>query len=174
VIVAGRGQSDALVAKQRCPSVTKFSVTKFGVAPASRALCLVESRPSCARRLMQLTEAEGFQASLLVPGTAGRPAVERAPWRNKRATYQQSLDVLAHAKTVKPDLLTKTSTMLGLGESRQEVIQTMKDLRAAGVDVPTLGQFLRPSPGGGSGRWRPEPGGAPSRPSSPRAATGCP
>jgi hypothetical protein len=95
---------------------------------------------------MQLTEAEGFQASLLLPGTAGRPAVERAPWRNKRATYQQSLDVLAHAKTVKPDLLTKTSTMLGLGESRQEVIQTMRDLRAAGVDVLTLGQYLRPSP----------------------------
>jgi lipoic acid synthetase len=66
--------------------------------------------------------------------------------RDKRATYQQSLDVLAHAKTVKPDLLTKTSIMLGLGESRQEVIETMKDLRAAGVDVLTLGQYLRPSP----------------------------
>jgi len=66
--------------------------------------------------------------------------------RDKRANYQQSLDVLAHAKAVKPDLVTKTSIMLGLGETKEEVIQTMKDLRGAGVDVLTLGQYLRPSP----------------------------
>lgn len=66
--------------------------------------------------------------------------------RDKRANYAQSLKVLKHAKTAKPSLLTKTSIMLGLGESEEEVVQTMKDLRAADVDVLTLGQYLRPTP----------------------------
>ena len=66
--------------------------------------------------------------------------------RDKRANYAQSLEVLAHAKVVKPDLVTKTSIMLGLGETQEEVIQTMRDLRSANVDVLTLGQYLRPTP----------------------------
>lgn len=66
--------------------------------------------------------------------------------RDKRANYRQSLHVLQHAKKAKADLVTKTSIMLGLGETKEEVIQTMKDLRAAQVDVLTLGQYLRPSP----------------------------
>ena len=55
--------------------------------------------------------------------------------RDPRAGYQQSLATLAHAKKVKPGLYTKTSLMLGLGETEEEVIQTMKDLRAIDVDV---------------------------------------
>jgi lipoic acid synthetase len=66
--------------------------------------------------------------------------------RDKRANYKQSLKVLGHVKKVKADLITKTSIMLGLGETKQEVVQTMKDLRAVGVDVLTLGQYLRPTP----------------------------
>lgn len=65
--------------------------------------------------------------------------------RDSRAGYKQSLATLEHAKKVKPDLYTKTSIMLGLGESDEEVIQTMKDLRAIGVDVVTFGQYLRPT-----------------------------
>jgi lipoic acid synthetase len=65
--------------------------------------------------------------------------------RDSRAGYQQSLSTLAHAKTVKPGLYTKTSIMLGLGETDEEVIQTMKDLRAIDVDVVTFGQYLRPT-----------------------------
>lgn len=65
--------------------------------------------------------------------------------RDSRAGYQQSLSTLAHAKKVKPGLYTKTSIMLGLGETDQEVIQTMKDLRAIDVDVVTFGQYLRPT-----------------------------
>jgi lipoic acid synthetase len=52
---------------------------------------------------------------------------------------------LEHAKKVKPGLYTKTSIMLGLGETDEEVIQTMKDLRAIDVDVVTFGQYLRPT-----------------------------
>jgi len=65
--------------------------------------------------------------------------------RDPRAGYEQSLSTLKHAKTVKPDLYTKTSLMLGLGETDEEVIQTMKDLRAIDVDVVTFGQYLRPT-----------------------------
>jgi len=65
--------------------------------------------------------------------------------RDARAGYQQSLSTLEHAKKVKPGLYTKTSLMLGLGETDEEVIQTMKDLRAVDVDVVTFGQYLRPT-----------------------------
>eukprot|EP00977_Amphora_coffeiformis_P002988 scaffold569_cov165-Amphora_coffeaeformis.AAC.21 len=65
--------------------------------------------------------------------------------RDPRAGYQQSLATLKHAKDVKPGLYTKTSIMLGLGETDNEVIQTMKDLRAIDVDVVTFGQYLRPT-----------------------------
>jgi len=65
--------------------------------------------------------------------------------RDKRAGYQQSLSTLKHAKKANPALYTKTSLMLGLGETDEEVIQTMKDLRAIDVDVVTFGQYLRPT-----------------------------
>ncbi|MCO4761240.1 MAG: lipoyl synthase [Myxococcales bacterium] len=66
--------------------------------------------------------------------------------RDKRATYQQSLDVLQVAKRRAPERLTKSSIMLGLGEEAAEVEQALRDLRAHDVDVVTLGQYLRPSP----------------------------
>jgi len=65
--------------------------------------------------------------------------------RDHRAGYRQSLDVLVYAKECNPNLFTKTSLMLGLGESREEVLQAMRDIRDAGVDVLTLGQYLRPT-----------------------------
>jgi len=68
------------------------------------------------------------------------------PVRDPRAGYQQTLDVLAHAKQYRPDVLTKTSLMLGLGELDHEIMQTMNDLRDANVDILTLGQYLRPTP----------------------------
>ena len=53
--------------------------------------------------------------------------------------------MLAHAKQYKPSVLTKTSLMLGLGETDEEIAQCMDDLRAANVDLLTLGQYLRPT-----------------------------
>ena len=67
------------------------------------------------------------------------------PVRDPRAGYEQTLNVLAHAKRHNPAVLTKTSLMLGLGETFAEVLQTMDDLRAVGVDLLTLGQYLRPT-----------------------------
>ena len=65
--------------------------------------------------------------------------------RDRRASYRQSLTTLEHAKKVSPSILTKSSIMLGLGEELPEVLQTLKDLRHAGVDCLTLGQYLQPS-----------------------------
>ena len=65
--------------------------------------------------------------------------------RDFRAGYDQSLAVLRHAKAANPRLYTKTSLMLGLGETRAEVLEAMADIRAAGVDVITFGQYLRPT-----------------------------
>jgi len=65
--------------------------------------------------------------------------------RDRRANYAQSLKVLRDAKGMRDDLFTKSSIMLGLGETREEVIATMRDLRANDVDILTLGQYLRPS-----------------------------
>ena len=67
------------------------------------------------------------------------------PVRDPRAGYRQTLDVLAHAKRFRPTVLTKTSLMLGLGETADELLATMDELRAIGCDLLTLGQYLRPT-----------------------------
>ena len=67
------------------------------------------------------------------------------PVRDPRAGYQQTLDVLKHAKAYRPDVLTKTSLMLGLGETEEEILECMDDLRAAQVDILTFGQYLQPT-----------------------------
>lgn len=67
------------------------------------------------------------------------------PVRDPRAGYWQTIDLLKYAKEKSPDIITKTSIMLGLGETEEEVLQTMDDLRAAHVDVLTLGQYMRPT-----------------------------
>lgn len=65
--------------------------------------------------------------------------------RDRRATYRQSLAVLDRAKQTVPTLITKTSLMLGLGETEEEVLNTLKDLREIKCDVVTFGQYMRPT-----------------------------
>lgn len=67
------------------------------------------------------------------------------PIRDNRAGYWQTLHVLSYAKQYRPDVLTKTSLMLGLGETDEEIIKTMDDLRANHIDILTLGQYLQPT-----------------------------
>ncbi|MCR9184478.1 MAG: lipoyl synthase [Halieaceae bacterium] len=67
------------------------------------------------------------------------------PVRDPRASYEQTLAVLAHAKRYRPDVLTKTSLMLGLGETEAEIEEALDDLRAANVDIVTFGQYLQPT-----------------------------
>lgn len=63
-----------------------------------------------------------------------------------QANYQQTLHVLSNAKELDPGTVTKTGIMVGLGETKEEVIQVMHDLREHGVDIFTIGQYLRPTP----------------------------
>lgn len=65
--------------------------------------------------------------------------------RDRRATYRQSLSILEKAKQSKPSLVTKTSLMLGFGETDEQVLLTLTDLRAIGCDVVTFGQYMRPT-----------------------------
>ena len=97
---------------------------------------------------------QGVEASLAIVAEA-RPhvvahnieTVERLTptVRDRRAKYAQSLRVLEYLKQRPEKLYTKTSIMIGLGETDEEVEQTFKDLRNVGVDVVTLGQYLQPS-----------------------------
>ena len=65
--------------------------------------------------------------------------------RDPRAGYQQTLNVLEKAKKLNPEVLTKTSLMLGLGETTKEIQSTMVDAYSVGVEILTLGQYLRPT-----------------------------
>jgi lipoyl synthase len=66
--------------------------------------------------------------------------------RDVRCSFGQSLRVLARAKERMPEMVTKSSVMVGIGERDEEVLETMRALRGVGVDVLTLGQYLRPTP----------------------------
>lgn len=110
--------------------------------------------------------APGARVEALIPDFSGRPAalsavVEAGPdvvghnletvrrltpvVRDRRASYDLSLRVLRAVKEIKPDLLTKSSVLLGLGEEEAEVEEALWDLRKVGVDILVLGQYLRPS-----------------------------
>ena len=66
--------------------------------------------------------------------------------RDQRCEYDLTLGVLRHAKERAPERFVKSSIMVGIGETNDEVLETLRDLRAAGVDIVTLGQYLRPTP----------------------------
>ena len=67
--------------------------------------------------------------------------------RDPRATFEQSILILKKAKELRPDIMTKSSIMLGLGETGEDIIETFSELRNAKVDLLTLGQYLAPGPG---------------------------
>jgi lipoic acid synthetase len=62
-----------------------------------------------------------------------------------QANYRQSLEVLRFGKQYRPDILTKSGLMVGLGEDAREVESLLRDLRASNVDVATIGQYLQPT-----------------------------
>jgi lipoic acid synthetase len=62
-----------------------------------------------------------------------------------QAKYRQSLDVLAFAKRYRPQALTKSGLMVGLGETAEEVHELLRDIQASGTDVATVGQYLQPT-----------------------------
>ena len=66
--------------------------------------------------------------------------------RDARCGYDRSLSVLRRAKEIAPNRVTKSSIMVGIGETDEEVVEALGDLRSAGVDIVTIGQYLRPTP----------------------------
>ena len=114
---------------------------------------VIEMNPDCAVEALTpdfegvLADVEAVVDSGVVVFAQNIETVRRLthPVRDPRASYQQTLDVLAHAKDYRPEVLTKTSLMLGLGETDEEVLQCMDDLRDANVDILTLGQYLQPT-----------------------------
>ncbi|AQX53321.1 lipoyl synthase [Priestia flexa] len=70
---------------------------------------------------------------------------ELTPRVRARATYERSLEFLRRAKEMQPDIPTKSSIMIGLGETKEQIIETMDDLRANNVDIMTIGQYLQPT-----------------------------
>nr|Q2IIW6.2 RecName: Full=Lipoyl synthase; AltName: Full=Lip-syn; Short=LS; AltName: Full=Lipoate synthase; AltName: Full=Lipoic acid synthase; AltName: Full=Sulfur insertion protein LipA [Anaeromyxobacter dehalogenans 2CP-C] len=116
--------------------------------------------------IRRLKEIPGLLVEVLTPDFRGDPAAVRtvgraAPdvfannletvrrltpaVRDAKATYDQTLGVLAQMKREFPQVVTKSSIMVGLGEQEAEVVEAMRDLRANGVEILTLGQYLRPS-----------------------------
>jgi lipoyl synthase len=65
--------------------------------------------------------------------------------RDRRANFRQSIKVLEHAKKTKPSLITKTSIMLGLGETEEQIWHALRELRKVDVDIVTFGQYMRPT-----------------------------
>jgi lipoic acid synthetase len=70
---------------------------------------------------------------------------ELTPRVRARAKYDRSLEFLKRAKEMQPDIPTKSSLMIGLGETKEQIIETMDDLRANNVDIMTIGQYLQPT-----------------------------
>lgn len=109
--------------------------------------------PTCTVEVL-IPDFQGDEAALRTVMDAGPDIlnhnVETVPRLTKRvrrrAKYERSLEVLRRAKAMAPKGLTKSGIMLGLGERHEEILDTLADLRAAAVDVVTIGQYLRPGP----------------------------
>ena len=139
--------ADACAAAGRDPSeVTMVAVTK--TYPASDVLLLAglgvrdvgENRDQEAAPKAAETAAAGAEVRWHFVGRLQRKI------RDPRCSFEKSLETLRGAKRLDPSVFTKSSLMLGLGESHEEVVESLQLLRAAGVEFLTLGQYLRPSP----------------------------
>jgi len=87
-----------------------------------------------------------LEASLDVLAHNAETVPSLYPAVRPQADYQRSLAVIEMAKTIAPNVLTKSGIMVGLGEEFEEVIEVMSDLIAVGCDILTIGQYLQPSP----------------------------
>ena len=124
---AGHFAQTILLLKQRRPELRiEVLIPDFGGDPAALAK-IVRAKPDVIDHNIETVER-------LTPQV-----------RDRRAGYRQSLRVLAGVKALDPTRYSKSSIMLGLGETEAELHQTLSDLRAAGVDILTLGQYLQPS-----------------------------
>jgi lipoic acid synthetase len=133
-------------------SVTRDDLADGGADHFYR--CVLAVRERTGAKVEVLTPDFGGNAAAISRVVAARPdvfnhnteTVPRLYHRVRRnADYQRTLDLLAQVKREAPDMPTKSGLMLGLGETREELLQVCADLRALGCDMLTLGQYLQPT-----------------------------
>ena len=134
-------------------SVDRDDLPDFGATHFARTITETRARiPSCRLEVL-IPDFQGDEAALRIV-LAARPDVlnhniETVPRLCRTARpggrYPRALEVLSRSRAIAPDIATKSGLMVGLGEEWDEVIQTLRDLRAAGVNIVTIGQYLRPS-----------------------------
>lgn len=117
---------------------TVKAVKKYN--PDTKVECLIPDLGGDLKSLKRLLEAD-----LDVLNHNMETVKEKYPQARKNADYSRSLKLLADAKRIRPDIYTKSGFMLGLGESLDEVLELLKDLRKNNVDIITIGQYLQPS-----------------------------
>jgi lipoic acid synthetase len=136
-------------------SVDRDDLPDFGAYIFAETIRQIRAKlPSCSIEVL-VPDFQGNEDSIRAVLDA-RPDIynhntETVPRLYKKARpggrYERLLDIFRIAKRIAPDVPTKTGIILGLGETNEEVVEVMKDLRAVDVDILTLGQYLRPSDG---------------------------
>lgn len=136
-------------------SVDRDDLPDFGAYIFAETIRQIKTRlPTCSVEVL-VPDFQGSESSIRAVLEA-RPDIynhntETVPRLYKKARpggrYPRLLEIFRIAKRIAPDIPTKTGIILGLGETNEEVVQTMEDLRAVDVDILTLGQYLRPSDG---------------------------
>jgi lipoic acid synthetase len=123
---------------------------------AHLAACISAVKERCPRMLLEVL-IQDFRGNLRLLGVVAEAGADVLAHnletvdrltplvRDAKAGYKQSLDVLKACRTLRPATPTKSSLMLGLGETEAELLSSFEDLRSAGVEILTLGQYLRPT-----------------------------
>jgi lipoic acid synthetase len=134
-------------------SVARDDLADGGAAHFGASVRAVRRRLPSARVEVLVPDFQGHRAALSSVLAAAPDVfnhnIETAPRLFARVRpqgrYRRSLEVLAAAKTMRPEQITKSGLMVGLGETDEEIAAVLGDLRGAGVDIVTLGQYLRPT-----------------------------
>ncbi len=135
-------------------SVTRDDVSDGGASQFARVIDLFHRQKPDTSIEILIPDLKGSNKALRTVVEAGPEVinhnVETVPrlYRKVRpeANYNRSIELLYSIKEMNPGIVTKSGIMLGLGETKDEVIEVMHDLREAGCDLLTIGQYLRPSP----------------------------
>jgi len=134
-------------------SVDRDDLPDFGASHFARTIRETRARIPACRLEVLIPDFQGDESALRIVLDA-RPDVlnhniETVPrlYRTARpgGRYTRALEVLSRSREIAPDIATKSGLMVGLGEEWDEVVQTLQDLRTAGVNIVTIGQYLRPS-----------------------------
>ena len=134
-------------------SVDRDDLPDFGATQFARTILETRARIASCRLEVLIPDFQGDRAALQIVVDAKPDVInhniETVPrlYRIARpgGRYQRALDVLRVSRELAPAIPTKSGLMVGLGEEWEEVVQTLRDLREAGVSIVTIGQYLRPS-----------------------------